>query len=88
VGLATARALQAQLTHQPLHGAAGHGDPFTVQLPPDLAGAIDTEVLGMHAGDLGLELGVAHDSGRGGSPGGVVVGRWGDRQTRQIGSTP
>jgi hypothetical protein len=46
VGLAAADALQVKLTHQPLHGAAGHGDAFPVQLPPYLAGAIDPEMLG------------------------------------------
>ena len=80
VGLATADTLQAQLTHQPLDGVAGHRDPFTAQLPPDLAGAIDPEVLGMHLGDLGPELAVADGASRGGSAVDVVVGGRGDRQ--------
>ena len=58
-GFATARALQAQLTHEPLDGAAGHRDPFAVQLPPDLADALDAKVLGMDAADLDLQLRVA-----------------------------
>jgi hypothetical protein len=78
-GLATADALQAQRAHQPLHGAAGHGDPFAVQLPPHLTGAVDAQVLSVDPGDLGLELPVAQRSSRGGSAFGVVGGR-GDRQ--------
>jgi hypothetical protein len=37
-----------------------------VQLTPDLAGAVDAEVLGVDPGDLGLELGVAHGSSEAG----------------------
>jgi hypothetical protein len=48
-----------KLTHQPLHGAAGHGDAFPVELAPDLAGARDAEVLAMNPSDLGLQLGIA-----------------------------
>jgi hypothetical protein len=66
--------------HQPLHGAAGHSDPFAVQLPPDLAGAVDAEVLGMHPGDLSLQLLVAQRPGRGRPARGGVVGGRGDRQ--------
>jgi hypothetical protein len=51
-----------------------------VQLPPELAGAVDAEVLGVDPGDLGLELAVADGSGRGGSTVGVVGGGRGDRQ--------
>jgi hypothetical protein len=80
LGLATADAFQAQLAHRPLHRAAGHRDPLAVQLAPDLAGAVDAEVLGMDAADLRLELAVAHGSGRGGSACGLVVGGQGDRQ--------
>jgi hypothetical protein len=79
-GLATADALKAQLTHQPFHGAAGHRDPLPVQLPPDLPGAVDPEVLGMHPGDLDLQLGIAGRTRRGGSAAGGVVGGRGDRQ--------
>ena len=61
--LAPTHTLQVKLTHQPLHGAAGHGDPFAVQLPPDLAGAVDAESgLGVHPDDLGLEVIVADRS--------------------------
>jgi hypothetical protein len=41
VGLAAADGFQAQFAHEALDGAAGHRDPLAVQLPPDLAGAID-----------------------------------------------
>jgi hypothetical protein len=68
VGLAAADAFQAQFAHEALDGAAGHRDPFTVQLPPDLAGAVDPEVLGMHPDDLGLQLLVAQRPGRGSLP--------------------
>ena len=61
--LAPAHTLQAKLTHQPLHGAAGHGDPFAVQLPPDLAGAVHPELLGVDPGDLDLQLLVAAPAG-------------------------
>jgi len=87
-GLATAHTLQVKLTHQPLHGAASHGDPFAVELAPDLAGAIDAEVLGVDPADLGLQLLVAQRSSRGWSAGGVVVGGGAIGSTLQIGSTP
>jgi hypothetical protein len=79
-GLAAADPFQAQLAHQPLHGAASHGDSFAVQLPPDLAGAVDAEVLGVDPGDLGPEPGVADGSRRSGSAVGIVVAGRGDRQ--------
>jgi hypothetical protein len=88
VGLATAGALQAQLTHQRLERAAGHRDPLAVRLAPHLAGAVDAEVLGMDPADLGLELGIAHGPGRGRSAFGVVVGGRGIGSSWQIGSTP
>jgi hypothetical protein len=40
------------LLHQPFHGASGHIEAFAPELTPDLARAIDREVLGKHAGDL------------------------------------
>ena len=43
--------------HQPLDGA--NTRDLAVQLAPDLAGAVDAEVLGMDLGDLDLQLGVA-----------------------------
>ena len=39
-------------SHQPLHGAAGNVKALALQLPPDLAHAIDVEVLREDAGDL------------------------------------
>jgi hypothetical protein len=45
-----------QLTHQPLDGAAGHRGTLPVQLPPDLPGAIDPEVLGVDPADLDLQF--------------------------------
>lgn len=56
---ATDDALEIHLTHQPLHGAACDGEPFSPQLTPDLAHAVDSEVLRKDAGDLGLQLQVA-----------------------------
>ena len=78
-------ALEAHLPHQPLHGAACDGEPFPPQLPPDLAHAVDGEVLRKDAGDLGLQLQVAPGPCRqlgGIAPLGYVlaIGRRGDRQ--------
>jgi len=78
-GLATADTLQTQLPHEPLHRAAGHRVSLAVQLPPDLAGAIDAEVLGVDPADLGLQLLIAALTGRE-WPAGVVIGGGGDRQ--------
>jgi len=83
--LAADHALEAHGPHQPFHGAARGLLTFALQLAPDLAGAIDREVLGEHAGDLGLEgripLRSRRQLGRVGALGSMgVVGRWGDRQ--------
>jgi hypothetical protein len=78
-GLATADTLQVKLAHQPLDRAAGHRDSLAVQLPPDLAGTVDAELLGVDPSDLALELGVAHSARRGGSAAGGVIGGRGDR---------
>src|SRR3954447_12859097 len=43
--LAPHDALQAHRAHQPRHGAASERDAFPEQLPPDLADAVDAEVL-------------------------------------------
>jgi hypothetical protein len=51
-----------------------------VQLAPELAGAVDAEVLGVDPPDLGLQLGVAAPAGRGRPVAGGVVGGRGDRQ--------
>jgi hypothetical protein len=58
VGLAAADAFQAQLAHQPLEGAASHHDPLPMQLPPDLAGAVDPEVVLVDPAELGLQRGI------------------------------
>jgi len=79
-GLAAAHALQAKLTHQPLDGAAGDGDPLAVQLPPDLASSVHPEVLGVDPGDLGLQLGVAERTRRWWTLAVLVVAGGGDRQ--------
>lgn len=55
-GLATDYPLQAQRAHQPLNGASGHGEAFTVHLPPELPHPVNTEVLGKDAHDLGLQI--------------------------------
>jgi hypothetical protein len=52
-------ALEAQRTHQALHRAPGHRDAFAPQLPPDLARAVDQEVLLVHPADFPRELDVA-----------------------------
>ena len=43
--LATSGALQAQQTHEPLHGTAGHRNGFSIHLLPDFIGAIGLEVI-------------------------------------------
>jgi hypothetical protein len=83
--LAADGALQAYILHQPFDRTAGDCNALAVELTPDLPGAIDLEVLGEDAGDLGLESHVLLRSRRElpgiGSLGGVVaVGRRGDRQ--------
>src|SRR5580693_5517312 len=76
---------QTEGLHQPCHGAAGNIAAFTLQLPPDLAHAIDTEVLLDHPLNIWLQGVIPSRSrrqpGRIGAPGGMrMVGRWGDRQ--------
>ena len=51
--------LQSHGLHQALDGAAGHALAFPPQLPPNLARAIDLEVLLEHAGDLRHQAGIA-----------------------------
>ena len=45
---------QANLEHQPFHGAARDRKALPHHLPPDFAHPVDREVLGEHAGVLGL----------------------------------
>ena len=87
------RAGQAQLAHQPLHGAPRHivdsvllqpgqgaGGELAVQGQPHLAGAVDGEVLPVHSGDLHLQH-LVPLLARGGRAADVsVVRRWGDLQ--------
>ena len=42
--LASPDTCQPQALHKPLNRAAGHFNPFTVQLAPDLVGTIDLHV--------------------------------------------
>ena len=77
--------LQSHFLHQPRHRAAGHVVPFPQQLPPDLAHAVDLEVLIENPFDLDAEHDVALDARRCrlrlGAAGDVgVVCRRGDRQ--------
>lgn len=83
--LAADHALKAQVPHQPLDRATGDGEPLTPHLPPDLAHAVNTEVLGEDAQHLGPERFVTLEPGR--TPGRIaapgemlMVGRRGDRQ--------
>src|ERR1700751_6353627 len=83
--LAPHDALQAHRPHQTRHGAAGDRNPFPAELSPDLADAIDAEVFGVHAPDLGLQggitLGPCLQLARIGAPGGVgMIRRRGDWQ--------
>src|SRR5258705_8270045 len=78
-------ALKAHLPHQPLDGATSHVDLLSQQLSPDLASAIDTEVLLPHPLDLHAQLTIANRSPA--KLGGIrepclvlVVGRRGDLQ--------
>jgi hypothetical protein len=83
--LAAHGALQAHGSHQARHGAAGDCDPLSAELPPDLAHAIDPEVLLEHAPDLGFQGLVALGSRRSlprinPSPNMGVIRRRSDRQ--------
>ena len=85
-GLPRIDTLQAHRSHQPLDGAAGHRDALPVELPPDLAHAVDAEVLREHALDLGFRAprpaspGPTACSGSARLRGMGVIGRRGDRQ--------
>ena len=77
--------LESLFLHQTRHRAAGHVVPFPQQLPPDLAHAVDLEVLIENPFDLGTEHDVPLDARRCclrlGAPGDVgVVCRRGDLQ--------
>jgi len=64
----------AQLAHQPLHGAPGDRDALPAQLAPDLERAVDLVVGLPDPQDLVLELPVAHRPLRRRSTDGGVVG--------------
>ena len=92
-GLAAHDPLQAHVPHQPRHRAAGDLDALPPELPPDLAHAVDAEVLIEDAPDLDLQRGIPPGAGR--QLGGIarratwawyVDGAIGS--TLQIGSTP
>ncbi|MGY3463226.1 hypothetical protein ACVW0I_000097 [Bradyrhizobium sp. LM6.11] len=77
--------LQTHVPHQSRHRATGNIEAFSLELPPDLAHAIDPEVLIEHAPNLDLQRGILPGAGRQrgriaplGDMG--VVGRGGDRQ--------
>jgi hypothetical protein len=53
--LAADHALQAKGSHQPCHRAAGNVVAFALHLPPDLAHAVNPEVLVEHPLDLRLQ---------------------------------
>ena len=82
---ATDHPLESLFLHQPRHRAAGDVVPFAAQLTPDLAHAVDLEVLIEDPPDLDAEHDVALDARRRclriGAAGDVgVVRRRGDRQ--------
>ena len=73
------------LGHQAGDGAFGRSNPFPVQLPPDLAHAIDLIVRFPDALDLGTQLCISLSAIRpqrrvSQSCGMYAIGRWGDRQ--------
>src|SRR5258708_1684980 len=83
--LATDHALQADASHQTRHGAASDPVPFALQLPPDLAHAIDPEVLLEDPPNLrqqgGIMLRPRREPGRIDTHGNMgTIGRRGDRQ--------
>jgi hypothetical protein len=77
--------LQTQVPHQSRNRATGNIEAFALELPPDLADAIDPEVLLKHTPDSDLHgvvlPGAGRQLGRISSFGDMgVVGRGGDRQ--------
>ena len=75
--------LQAHAPHQPLDRAAGNVKTFPLELPPNLAHAVDLEILGEHTPDLRLERHISLYPGgqlRRISPLGcmLTVGGWGE----------
>jgi hypothetical protein len=68
-GLAADCSPKADISHQPGDRAAGDVEAFPPQLPPDLAHAINTEILFKHTPDLDLQIRVAANPA--GQPGGI-----------------
>jgi len=56
--LAPDHALQTEAPHQPLDRTTGDRKTLPAKLPPDFPHPVDAEVLGEHAGDLDLQVGV------------------------------
>src|SRR6266511_3891700 len=81
-GPAAADPTDADAAHQPLHRAAGHLMPLTVQLLPDLAGTVDLVVLVVDLADQGNQLLVAPGPRRGPAALDLVVRRRRDLHTR------
>jgi hypothetical protein len=84
-GFAADDSLQTHVPHQSRHGTTGNIEAFALELPPDLAHAIDPEVLIEHAPNLDLQPDILPGARR--QPGRIaplgdmgVVGRGGDRQ--------
>src|SRR5262245_27007864 len=56
--------LQPERSHQSFDGTAGDGDAIPSELPPNLAGAVDLEVIIVHAPDFTRNLGIASKARR------------------------
>ena len=85
VPLAPDHPLQAHALHQTLHGAARNIKAVALELPPDLANTVDSEVLLEDPTNFDLQRGVAFRAGR--QPSGIgplgdigPIGRRGHRQ--------
>lgn len=83
--LATDDALNPHCPHKPSDGAAGDVEALSLQLPPDLAHAIDLKVLIEHPAYLDLHGHVTTGAGRQATHvralgNDLVVGGWGNRQ--------
>ena len=85
--------MKAHVPHQPGDRAARDREAFPPQLPPDLAHAIDAEVLIEHPPDLDFQIRVAADP-LGRREGSARLAAWAwyvdgaIGRTLQIGSTP
>ena len=84
-GLAPDRSLKAHIAHQPFYSTPRHVMVLAPQLPPDLAHAINLEVVIEDPAYLrlqgGVTLGSRRSLGRISTPGDMsVIGRRGDRQ--------